>query len=210
MLYDSLRPPLDAVREHADSAMELYEYELAKTKPKSKYRKGEAVVDEDGFTLVTRGGAYGQTLGGGVGVASKKFQQSGQTTRDRKKKDSKEKDGFYAFQRAEKQRNRMYCCQENDLHADFLYARPDGTEEELGGRQGKGRKVKGIKAVQAVLGHVPSTYCTGFGIAKGRNFVDNIKKLPSGAQHCRCFLWTNQWEAPLLWTHWKQPVCWRC
>jgi ribosomal RNA-processing protein 7 len=105
-LYDSLRPPLDAVRQHADTSIELYDYELAKTKQKSKYRKGEAIVDEDGFTLVTRGGAYGQTLGGGVRVASKRFQKSGKTQRHRtkKKKGSLEKEGFYTFQKAEKQR----------------------------------------------------------------------------------------------------------
>ncbi|KAF8165777.1 ribosomal RNA-processing protein 7-domain-containing protein [Crassisporium funariophilum] len=105
-LYDSLRPPLDAVRAYADSSIAVYEYELAKNKQKSKYHKGEAVVDEDGFTLVTRGGAYGQTLGGGVSVASKRFQRSGETSRNRsQKKEKKEKDGFYAFQKAEKQRS---------------------------------------------------------------------------------------------------------
>ncbi|KIM36102.1 hypothetical protein M413DRAFT_449419 [Hebeloma cylindrosporum] len=104
-LYDSLRPPLDAVRAFADSAIEVYEYEKAKKKQKSKYRKGEAVVDADGFTLVTRGGAYGKTLGGGVAVASKRFQRSGQAARNRgNKKEKKEKEGFYAFQKAEKQR----------------------------------------------------------------------------------------------------------
>ncbi|KAF8872762.1 ribosomal RNA-processing protein 7-domain-containing protein [Infundibulicybe gibba] len=107
-LYDSLRPPLDAVKQHADSAMELYEFELAKTKQKSKYRKGEAIIDEDGFTLVTRGGAYGQTLGGGVAVASKRFQATGQSKRIRSnKKDKNEKAGFYAFQKAEKQRSEL-------------------------------------------------------------------------------------------------------
>lgn len=110
-LYDSLRPPLDNVRAHADSAIELYDYELAKTKQKSKYRKGEAIVDEDGFILVTRGGAYGQTLGGGVGVATKAFQETGQTSRSsrNRKKEGHEKAGFYAFQKAEKQRNGTWC-----------------------------------------------------------------------------------------------------
>ncbi|KAH7906034.1 ribosomal RNA-processing protein 7-domain-containing protein, partial [Hygrophoropsis aurantiaca] len=102
-LYDSLRPPLDIVKAHADSAMEVFEYELAKGKQKAEYRKGEAIVDEDGFTLVTRGGAYGKNLGGGVGVASKKFHQTGKTN-SKKKKHAKEKDAFYAFQKAEKQR----------------------------------------------------------------------------------------------------------
>ncbi|PPQ78911.1 hypothetical protein CVT25_002371 [Psilocybe cyanescens] len=105
-LYDALRPPLDAVRAFADSSIEVYEYELAKSRQKSKYRKGEAIVDDDGFTLVTRGGAYGKTLGGGVGVASKTFQRSGESARNRHhKKEKKEKEGFYAFQKAEKQRS---------------------------------------------------------------------------------------------------------
>ncbi|KAF8638617.1 hypothetical protein AX17_002158 [Amanita inopinata Kibby_2008] len=116
-LYDALRPPLDSVREHAASYMRVYDYQIEKGKQKSRYKKGEAIVDEDGFTLVTRGGAYGQTLGGGVGVASKRFQATGMAStsggvagRKRKKKGEGEgegKDGFYAFQKAEKQRNAL-------------------------------------------------------------------------------------------------------
>ncbi|KAG1828905.1 ribosomal RNA-processing protein 7-domain-containing protein [Suillus subalutaceus] len=83
--YDNERPPLDAVKAHADSFMDRFEFDLSKSKQEAKYRKGEAIVDEDGFTLVTRGGAYGQTLGGGVGVASKKFMLTGQTGSRRKK-----------------------------------------------------------------------------------------------------------------------------
>jgi len=112
-LYSSLRPPLDVVRAHADSWMELFEFEQAKKKQQSKYKKGEAVVDDDGFTLVTRGGVYGQTLGGGVGVASKKFQdeiarEGGGGKRNRKnKKGPKEKETFYAFQIHEKKRKEL-------------------------------------------------------------------------------------------------------
>jgi ribosomal RNA-processing protein 7 len=104
--YDAQRPPLDAIRQHADSYMDAYEYEVDKNKQKSKYRKGEAIVDEDGFTLVTRGGAYGQTLGGGVAVASKKFEENAETTSNKrkKKKGPSEKDNFYAFQKADNQR----------------------------------------------------------------------------------------------------------
>ncbi|KAJ7614598.1 ribosomal RNA-processing protein 7-domain-containing protein [Mycena polygramma] len=112
-LYDSLRPPLDTVRAHADSAMELFEFEQRQAKQQSKYRKGEAIVDEDGFTLVTRGGAYGQTLGGGVAVASKKFQESGETRTRNKKKEPKQKANFYAFQKAEKQRNDLMELKKN-------------------------------------------------------------------------------------------------
>ena len=86
--------------------MEHFDWEQAKKKQQSKYKKGEAVVDDDGFTLVTRGGAYGQTVGGGVAIASKRFQQTGSTSkRNRKnKKEPKEKDSFYAFQIHEKKR----------------------------------------------------------------------------------------------------------
>ena len=53
--------------------------DLEKMKQKPAYRKGEAIVDEDGFTLVTKGGAYGQSLGGGIGVARKAFEKTGRT-----------------------------------------------------------------------------------------------------------------------------------
>ncbi|KAI6015585.1 ribosomal RNA-processing protein 7-domain-containing protein [Pisolithus marmoratus] len=111
-LYDEQRPPLDIVKAHADTAMELYEYKLAKSRRKSTYRKGEAIVDEDGFTLVTRGGAYGKTLGGGVAVASKQFQATSKTG-SKKKKEPKEKTSFYAFQKAEKQRQAIVDLKKN-------------------------------------------------------------------------------------------------
>ncbi|KAI0682618.1 ribosomal RNA-processing protein 7-domain-containing protein [Earliella scabrosa] len=111
-LYAALRPPLDVVREHADTWMDAFEHEQAKKRQESKYRKGEAIVDEDGFTLVTRGGAYGKTLGGGVGVASKRFvdEQAAPGAggkRHRKKKEKKEKETFYAFQVHEKKRKEI-------------------------------------------------------------------------------------------------------
>ena len=58
--YDAARPPLDAIKAHADSFMECFEFDLAKSKQEAKYRKGEAIVDEDGFTLVDT------TVGGGA------------------------------------------------------------------------------------------------------------------------------------------------
>lgn len=163
-LYDSLRPPLDVIREHADTYMELFEYEQAKKKQKAAHRKGEAIVDEDGFTLVTRGGAYGKTLGGGVGVASKKFDGSGsQSARTRKKKEKKEKESFYAFQKAEKQRKGM----PGSLHGTGQYAdngfnSDHGFEEELGGRQGQGRETEGIEEIQALLAHLRFLYHTSY------------------------------------------------
>jgi ribosomal RNA-processing protein 7 len=125
--YTTQRPALDIVKLHADTFMRRFEYDLAKKKAaaKSQYRKGEAIVDEDGFTLVTRGGAYGQTLGGGVGVASRRFQENAAAThtdqkrgRGRKKKESKEKEGFYAFQKHEKKRSGKPPLSDHSVLAD--------------------------------------------------------------------------------------------
>ena len=110
-LYSAQRPSLDTIKIFSDSAVAVYEYEQAKKKQQSKYRKGEAIVDDDGFTLVTRGGAYGKTLGGGVAVATKRFQRGSESKRNRgQKKETTEKEGFYAFQRAEKQRSGSCFC----------------------------------------------------------------------------------------------------
>jgi len=110
-MYDCHRPPLTTVRAHADTSLELFDYQQAERKAhlKSQYKKGEAIVDDDGFTLVTRGGAYGQSVGGGVAVASKKFEQSGVASESRRKKKKlpKEKDKFYAFQLHEKKRDEL-------------------------------------------------------------------------------------------------------
>lgn len=107
-LYKSFHPPMDIVREHANSYMARYDWEQEKTRQKSAYRKGEAVVDEDGFTLVTKGGAYGQTLGGGIGVLSRrvaeKLKDGGGVLEGKGGKKKKEKEGFYAFQVHEKKR----------------------------------------------------------------------------------------------------------
>lgn len=123
-LYKARRPPLDIVKAHADSWMEHFEYEQAKTKRQSKYKKGEAVVDEDGFTLVTRGGAYGQTVGGGVGVASKRFQKEGPSggKRNRKnKKEPKEKEAFYAFQVHEKKRKGTHLSIDENARMTLIF-----------------------------------------------------------------------------------------
>lgn len=109
-LHAAQRPAMDAVRAHAESVILLWDWEEEAKKQKSKYKKGEAIVDEDGFTLVVRGGAYGKTLGGDVAVATRRFERTGETTTGRKKKkEKKEKEGFYAFQKHEKKRQGMYC-----------------------------------------------------------------------------------------------------
>ena len=105
-LYTSLRPSLPSIVTYTTSVLEVYDYTLAQKKQKSEYRKGEAVVDEDGFTVVVRGGAYGKTLGGGVGVARKGWGEGGVDAGKKKGKKKESKEGMYAFQRHEKNRKR--------------------------------------------------------------------------------------------------------
>lgn len=151
-LYDALRPPLDIVREHAYTAVSLYQYQRENRKQQSKYHKGEAVVDEDGFTLVTRGGAYGKTLGGEVAVASKKFMaEAGGRTRKRKEK--KEKDTFYAFQIHEKNRKSAYSilCGQSSNSPVCRYI---GSANEIQTGCGKGCKTTRRTEVQTILGTI--------------------------------------------------------
>lgn len=123
--YATRRPPLDAIREHAESAIAIFDYDEEQKKRKSQYKKGDAIVDEDGFTLVTRGGAYGQTIGGGIGVATKRFVETGEASASakrqrKKKKEKKEKEGFYAFQKHEQKRQRKSVLMSHDIFVDVL------------------------------------------------------------------------------------------
>ncbi len=161
--YESARPPLDAVRAHADSAIARFDFDLAARKAalrrESKYKKGEALVDEDGFTLVVRGGAYGQAVGGGVGVASRKFMdeyakgRNGKESRSKRKRhrEGKEKDAFYAFHIHEKKRNG------SSLYLPFVHLTLIGDDSltgiktKVGARQGSRRETQSVKKIQAVL-----------------------------------------------------------
>jgi ribosomal RNA-processing protein 7 len=143
------------VRAHADSAIARFDFDLAARKAalrrESKYKKGEALVDEDGFTLVVRGGAYGQAVGGGVGVASRKFMDEyvkgvhGKESGSKRKrhKEGKEKGAFYAFQIHEKKRNgaSLFLPLSSSTYWRNSLA---GTETKVGARQGSGRETEGI------------------------------------------------------------------
>jgi ribosomal RNA-processing protein 7 len=110
-MFDARHPPLSVARDHVDTYMEDYEKKVETAKlaaAQLKYKKGEAIVDQDGFTLVTRGGAYGATLGGRASVASKKFQLAANSGAvhavEKQKRKKKEKPDFYTFQIREKKR----------------------------------------------------------------------------------------------------------
>ncbi|CAE7218849.1 unnamed protein product [Rhizoctonia solani] len=110
--HRSLRPTLDTMSKHVDAYMQRFDFEqTAKRAAASEYKKGVPIIDEDGFELVTRGGAYGKTVGGGVGVASKKFElaakRGGIAALKKKKKGrdkSKDLEGLYAHEQREKKR----------------------------------------------------------------------------------------------------------
>ncbi|KAJ1308697.1 hypothetical protein OPQ81_004388 [Rhizoctonia solani] len=110
--HQALRPALDTVSTHVDAYMQRFDFEqAAKRASASQYKKGVPIIDEDGFELVTRGGAYGKTVGGGVGVASKKFELAakrgdlGALKKKKKGRDkSKDLEGLYAHEQREKKR----------------------------------------------------------------------------------------------------------
>ncbi|KAG9108824.1 Ribosomal RNA-processing protein 7 [Ceratobasidium sp. 392] len=92
--------------------MQRFDYDQnAKRAAATQYKKGVPIVDEDGFELVTRGGAYGKTVGGGVGVASKEFElavKRGDISAGKRKKKGRDKskdfEGLYSHEQREKKR----------------------------------------------------------------------------------------------------------
>ncbi|KAG9050466.1 Ribosomal RNA-processing protein 7 [Tulasnella sp. UAMH 9824] len=116
--YDSLRPPLDVVKQHADSSLEAYEF-IREKKEKAKMgideedegeekkQKAGPIVDEDGFTLVTRGGPKR-----GPKVVTKDFtaaiqhgEQNEAAERLKKHQEKIHHKDFYRFQVREKKRS---------------------------------------------------------------------------------------------------------
>ncbi|KAG8722832.1 Ribosomal RNA-processing protein 7 [Ceratobasidium sp. 394] len=110
--HKSSRPALDVVSSHVDTYMQRFDYDQnAKRAAATQYKKGVPIVDEDGFELVTRGGAYGKTVGGGVGVASKQFElavKRGDLSAGKRKKKGRDKskdlEGLYSHEQREKKR----------------------------------------------------------------------------------------------------------
>ncbi|CED83612.1 rRNA processing protein RRP7 [Phaffia rhodozyma] len=101
--YALSRPSLAKIKAHADSSIAHFEY-LKKQEVDRVTRMGEDIVDEDGFTLVVRGGKYGRNLaGGGVGVASRDWERNKEEIEGKKKK-SKELKDFYRWQVREAKR----------------------------------------------------------------------------------------------------------
>jgi ribosomal RNA-processing protein 7 len=139
-LHKATRPDISAVKSHADSALALYDHHLEVQRRKTTQG---AIVDEDGFTLVVRGGKFGRTAGkgaSGVGVASRRFvldskkvQAGGEATvdareglqRGKKRKGGVELDGFYRFQRNEKKRQGAYSARLASIEDHYGLANPN-------------------------------------------------------------------------------------
>lgn len=108
-LHSSLRPTLSAVKEFADSSMARFDHlQSLLLSSRAKKQGAGALVDEDGFTVVVRGGRYGRTGGRGkgvaaVGVATKGFKGDGV-----KGKGAQELPNFYKFQQVDQRRQGKY------------------------------------------------------------------------------------------------------
>ncbi|KAL1408531.1 hypothetical protein Q8F55_005343 [Vanrija albida] len=111
--YDALRPSLAAVREHADSAMARYDHlHSLLLSSRARTHGAGALVDDDGFTVVVRGGRYGRTAGrggdpggAGVGVAARGWAKN--AAAKPKGKGAGELTDFYKFQAVDRKRQEL-------------------------------------------------------------------------------------------------------
>lgn len=113
-LHATLRPAGEAVKQFADSSMERYDrLQSLLLTSRAKQKGAGALVDEDGFTVVVRGGRYGRTGGRGdqgtgslgVGVAKR-----GMGPKELKG-GAAELTDFYKFQKVDRKRKGEFLCQ---------------------------------------------------------------------------------------------------
>jgi ribosomal RNA-processing protein 7 len=106
-LHTALRPRSAEIKSFADSSMNRYDHlHSLLLSSRAKQKGAGALVDEDGFTVVVRGGRYGRTGGRGdlgsgsvgVGVAKR-----GLTPKELKG-GAAEMNDFYKFQKVDKKR----------------------------------------------------------------------------------------------------------
>jgi ribosomal RNA-processing protein 7 len=175
-LHALLRPSLEIIKQHADTSIGLFDWHANLS---SERAKRGAITDDDGFTLVVRGGKFGRTAGKGekgVAVASRRFmldskravkknvvgasaEEMGKEddmldareglTRGKKRK-AQQLEGFYKFQRDEERRSRKSV---GAFQRSWLTCsiRPCQHSGQFRGRQGQGGEPQGCQAVQAVL-----------------------------------------------------------
>ena len=110
--YRSARPPHDAVKQYADTAIARFAYRKAHPRPRRNVGVKAAAIgpngellDEDGFTIVQRGSKYGRSAPGSVAVSTVRLgQESAAAPTTNKKTKSEDLVDFYRFQMREKKR----------------------------------------------------------------------------------------------------------
>ena len=148
------------MRAHADSAIAQFGVDLAARKAalrrESKYKKGEALVNEDGFTLVIRGGAYSQAVGGDALQAESSRtimprvyieRRVGASGRDIMKGRRRLRSMPSRFTR----RSRMVRISPVITVQLALTGANSLTETKVGGRLGGRRETQGVENIYAVL-----------------------------------------------------------
>lgn len=115
-LHVTLRPSLSSIKAHADSALARHDHlHSLLLSSRAKAHGAGALVDEDGFTVVVRGGRYGRTGGRGdgvgklgVGVAKRGFGGDlgsvGGVEGKKKSRGAEELLDFYKFQSTDRKR----------------------------------------------------------------------------------------------------------
>lgn len=103
--YSSLRPSLAAVKVFADSSMARFDHlQSMLLSSRAKKQGAGALVDEDGFTVVVRGGRYGRTGGRGKGVAAVGVATKGFKGDAPRGKGAGELPDFYRFQQVDRKK----------------------------------------------------------------------------------------------------------
>ena len=108
--HSTLRPSLAAVKAFADSSMARFDHlQSMLLSSRAKKQGAGALVDEDGFTVVVRGGRYGRTGGRGKGVAAVGVAARGFKGDAPKGKGAGELPDFYRFQQVDRKKKGK-CC----------------------------------------------------------------------------------------------------
>ena len=113
--YELQRPSHSTVSEYANEWVKNWERKVQEEKDRKDLSEREAKMEEDGFTIVERGGKHGRAAGEAgsqVAVASKNFRSrqddDDEGNQRKKKKFNQPLDDFYRWQRREKKREGKY------------------------------------------------------------------------------------------------------
>lgn len=148
--YAALRPSLPAVKAHADSAMAHYDHlHSLLLSSRAKAHGAGALVDEDGFTVVVRGGRYGRSAGragdpGGAGVAVASRAGVKQALGKERGVGATELKDFYKFQMVDRKRK-------GGWDIDSTNVRTCAAPCPVRRGQEKGRGAQAFPPVQTIL-----------------------------------------------------------